>query len=80
MKIREDIETITQEICDEAKGDNKHLMIAIGWLGVMNCYIDLTLEEAKKRYLESDGSLEDVTITVFGFNDEFRTYDVSEKD
>lgn len=80
MKIRVDIDTITQEMCDEIKGEKKHLMISIGWLGLMRCFIDMPLEEAKRRYMEDGDSLDGVGITVFGFDDEFSSYEVSEKD
>lgn len=80
--IREEPTAITQAMCDEAKGGHKHLMIAIGYLGLMRCYVDLTLDEAKRRYIESEGddtSLDGVGITVFGFDDEFHSYEVSKK-
>lgn len=82
MMIRENPEDLTQAMCDEAQGNHKHVMIAIGFLGLMSCYVDLTLEEAQKRYLEKndEDNLDGISITVFGFDDEFNTYEVSEKD
>jgi len=80
MRIREDIDSITQEMCDEIKGEHKHLMISIGYTGLMRCFIDMPIEEAKKRYMESDDSLEGVGVTVFGFDDEFNAYEVSKED
>lgn len=80
--ILEEEQNVTQAMCDEAKGDHKHLMIAIGFLGHMTCYIDLTLDEAKRRYLaeNEEDNLDGIGITVFGFDDEFHSYEVSEKD
>lgn len=80
MNIREDHENVTQAMCDEAKGEHKHMLIGIGYTGLVSCYVDLTLEEAKRRYLEKNDSLDGVTITAFGFDDEFNSYEISEKD
>jgi hypothetical protein len=55
-------------------------LISIGWLGGQTCYLNLSLEEAKSRYLKDnpDTDLEDdfVTIKEFRFRDEFSAYDV----
>lgn len=31
-------------------------LIAIGWRGVKTCYLNVTREEAIRRYTESDGN------------------------
>lgn len=80
MKIREDADNVTQAMCDEIKGDHENIMIAIGYMGVMSCYQNLTLEEAKRRYTEKGNEIEGVGITIFGFDDEFSAYDIYEKD
>lgn len=61
----------------------KNKIISIGFLGVKKCYLNISEEEAIKRYIES----EDLTIDEFNdeyrenmktieFNDEFECYDV----
>lgn len=76
MKLPEKLSDVTQEICDQIKGDYKHLMICIGYIGIKKCYIDVTIEEAKKRYIETTGEEEEERFDIFGFDDEFDAYEV----
>lgn len=52
----------------------------IGYLGIKRCYLNVSREDAVKRYLEAlgeeclDGG--EKVITEFEFTDEFGTYDV----
>ena len=79
MKILENAENVTQAMCDEIKGEHRHLMIAMGYTGVMRCYMDLSLDEAKTRYTADGDTLEGVGITIFGFDDEFEAYEIYTK-
>lgn len=80
MKIFEDVENVTQAMCGEIKGEHRHLVIAMGYMGVMRCYMDLSLDEAKTRYTADGDTLEGVAITIFGFDDEFEAYEIYMKD
>jgi hypothetical protein len=55
-------------------------IISIGFLGVQSCYLNVDIEEAKKRYMEENDleDLEDVTIREFEFVDQFEVYDIWE--
>lgn len=53
-------------------------LISIGWLGDQRVYLNVTREEAMRRYEESeDEPAEETTILEFEFEDEFLAYDVS---
>ena len=52
----------------------------MGYMGVMRCYMDLSLDEAKTRYTADGDTLEGVGITIFGFDDEFEAYEIYMKD
>lgn len=58
-------------------------LIAIGYTGDRRCYLNVSREEAVRRYEESEGrpitdpTIHD-TIQEFEFVDEFRTYEVWE--
>lgn len=66
----------------------KNTLHVIGWLGVRRAYLNVSLDEAKERYRESegfDGVFSDeaqpndgfaVAVDTFQFDDEFGTYDV----
>ena len=51
----------------------------MGYMGVMRCYMDLSLDEAKARYTADGDTLEGVGITIFGFDDEFEAYEIYTK-
>ena len=56
-------------------------LIAIGYLGCQTVYLNVTREEAIRRYREADGMeeheiLKDDLITEFEFTDEFTAYAV----
>ncbi|MEQ1950961.1 hypothetical protein [Mesorhizobium sp. CN2-181] len=61
----------------------KNKLIVIGWLGVKQCYLNVSREEAIRRYVEKkDSSSVDETylkqfdlIEEFEFGDEFSAYD-----
>ncbi len=57
----------------------KHKLVAIGYLGCMHVYLDISEEEALRRYTEVSGPLHtfEYIKTIF-FDDEFETYDVWE--
>jgi len=53
-------------------------IVVIGFLGIQSCYLNVDIEEAKKRYMEENPleDLEDVTIREFEFDDRFEVYDI----
>ena len=55
-------------------------IISIGFLGVQSCYLNIDMDDAKKRYMEENNleDLEDVTIREFEFVDQFEVYDIWE--
>ena len=58
-------------------------IISIGCLGQQTCYLNISLEEAKKRYARTyDMTVEEVTdddcIKIINFDDEFEVYDIWE--
>lgn len=68
----------------------KNKLISIGWLGIKRCYLNVSREEAIKRYVEEaeNSILDDIDehylvrndlIEEFDFDDEFSAYDVGEK-
>lgn len=56
----------------------KHTIIAIGYVGGFVCYLDVPMEEAKRRYAERDEwpSLEEAEIEVVTFEDVFGAYSI----
>ena len=62
----------------------KNKIISIGFLGGQKCYLNISREDAVKRYAESEGStidevLSGYTVKEFEFEDEFSAYDVGEE-
>lgn len=61
-------------------------IIAIGWLGSMQCYLNVSREEALRRYLVDNPIEVEYTktqkdfIREFEFEDEFWAYSVGPKD
>lgn len=54
-----------------------HTLIVIGYMGIKRCYLDITLDEAKRRFTEKEEELpSDEYIFQFDFKDEFECYDV----
>lgn len=59
----------------------KNKLIIIGWVGIRHAYLNISREEAEKRYLESNpGDRKALTeeasfINEFEFDDEFCVYD-----
>ena len=57
----------------------KNKLISIGVLGLMQCYLNISKEEAIQRYCKSnDINIEDFEddVQVFYFDDEFGAYSV----
>ncbi|HEY9640146.1 MAG TPA: hypothetical protein V6C57_06660 [Coleofasciculaceae cyanobacterium] len=59
----------------------KNTLISIGWKGDKRCYLNVSKEEAIKRYVESEGMTTDKVIAndfvdEFEFDDEFGSYAV----
>ena len=50
-------------------------LILIGWTGSKSCYLNVTREEALRRYMEANPEDEDPTIKELDFTDEFTAYD-----
>lgn len=56
--------------------DKNNKLICIGFLGIKRCYLNITQEEAMRRYKEQEGNdLQGVSITTIEFQDEFGSYD-----
>jgi hypothetical protein len=60
-------------------------IISIGWMGYKRCYLNITVDEAIKRYCESenieiteDYTVDDLNIDIIEFDDEFGAYSVWE--
>jgi hypothetical protein len=55
----------------------KHTLHVIGWIGVNRCYLDISIEEAKQRYMNAEGSsdMDDISVDTITFDDEFSAYD-----
>ena len=56
-------------------------LIVIGWLGVRRAYLNVSREEAIRRYMEAEGEEDPPPperITEFSFEDEFGCYDAYE--
>ncbi len=61
----------------EQTTDRPHTIIAIGFLGLFVCYVDVPMEEAKRRYAARDEwPVEDADINVVTFSDTFTAYSV----
>jgi len=55
-------------------------LISIGYIGLKRCYLNIPLEEAKRRYQEDEEEVPDTDIIYeFEFDDEFCAYDVYER-
>lgn len=71
----------TQAHADKAKGDKRHCLIAIGFLGAMRCYLDLSYAEARERFaaefnVGGDANLDEYSVIAFGFDDSFTADEV----
>jgi len=77
-------EDFSQEDIDEAKADYKHVIVAIGFLGCLRCYIDLDYETIVERFkvdFLGEGSNEtsdhrEYSVILLGFDDTFEIYDL----
>lgn len=64
----------------------KNKLIRIGFTGDMTCYLNITLEEAIKRYLKDnpfttyENLIKENIIDEFEFDDEFSAYSVYRKE
>lgn len=51
-------------------------LIVIGYMGIKRCYLNISLEEARDRYFQSEGDVPSFElIDEFDFEDEFCAYD-----
>lgn len=71
-KVEMELERITN------KRYNMNKLISIGFLGNQSCYLNIDMDDAKKRYMRENDleDLEGVTIREFEFTDQFEAYDV----
>lgn len=53
-------------------------VIAIGFLGVQTCYLNVDKDEAIRRYCEENeiDDIDGVTVREFEFDDQFEVYDI----
>ena len=56
----------------------KNNLIVIGYLGVRQAYLNVTVEEAKRRYAEINPEHLDPYFKIIEFDDEFCVYDAWE--
>ena len=55
-------------------------LIVIGYIGTKRCYLNMSLEEARARYVKTEGEEpEPRLIDEFDFEDEFGAYDAWER-
>jgi hypothetical protein len=68
--------------CHAALTTAQHTLVAIGYHGSMQCYVDVPREEAIRRYCEAEGTvvLHGEYVREFTFIDTFGAYDVWEPD
>jgi hypothetical protein len=59
-------------------GKKKHTLVALGCLGLQRVYLDIPVEEAVRRYTESEGSPPPYEPKIVEFNEEFYSYEVGE--
>lgn len=52
----------------------KNKIVSIGYLGFKRCYLNVSKEEAIRRYIEAEGELQG-DVEEFEFVDEFYSYD-----
>ena len=71
-QVEKEIEGITNKVHKMNK------LISIGFLGIQSCYLNIDIDDAKKRYMTENDleDLEGVTIREFEFTDQFEAYDV----
>jgi len=53
-------------------------IIVIGFLGVQTCYLNVDMDEAKRRYCE-ENDIDEITVESvreFDIKDEFNVYDI----
>ncbi len=55
----------------------KNKLIVIGWLGAKKCFLNVTKEEALRRYKEANPHETHFCIEEHEFEDEFGAYDIS---
>jgi len=53
----------------------KNKLIVVGFTGAYRCYLNVTHEEAVKRYTLSEG-VAPAEVNEIEFDDEFRAYDI----
>ena len=53
----------------------RHTLHVLGCLGIKHAYLDMPLEEARRRYIEVEGDLPEEWVISFEFDDEFSVYD-----
>lgn len=51
-----------------------YTLVVIGYTGIKRAYLDIPIEEAKRRYEQEQGE-DDAPIRIFSFTDEFGVYD-----
>ena len=75
-EIEEQVEKEIEWITNKVHKMNK--LISIGFLGIQSCYLNIDIDDAKKRYMTENDleDLEGVTIREFEFIDQFEAYDV----
>jgi len=63
----------------------KNRLVAIGYVGIMKCYLNISDREAIQRYIKSEDISEtefesnrDISFMIIEFDDEFQAYDVWE--
>lgn len=57
---------------------SKNKLITIGWLGIRTAFLNVSREEAIRRYLQKnpeDADVADKLVHEFEFDDEFYTYE-----
>ena len=56
----------------------KNHLVVIGWMGAKKAYLNVSREEALRRYVETEGEIDGEHIAEFDFDDQFCVYDAWE--
>lgn len=74
-----DARDFDQSILDRLAAGGAHVLVVMGYTGLKRCYLDLTWEECRTRYMADTGTneedLADTTTNAFVFDDAFSAYE-----
>lgn len=80
VQIMTDVGRFTDEMLAEVRTGNRNVMVTIGWTGLAIAILNpQSAAQALERYREIEGSAaaDECTVSVMGFDDALRTYEIS---